>query len=271
MVAHVILQILERELLVRHNPERHIGGIGIHTQSPVKILAHVLMVIEERPYTGLAVAAAAEIGLGISHLPVEVLVFTSEPTHLAGVLNHVLRVDDLGIVAGHNTNAALIGVARNGIVGNADGAPHDSSILASALHLHDPGLVGVAEREGLSLRAVAIGLGQGCHHLDGLAGRLRALQSKIDERPIIDAAFGIDHLLTTAICSLANGHLIFIDVSDDIVGLFSLRNLSDVFVAVPVHDVAHRAFGMSGGGVVAEANEHAVVIGIVSTHDATIG
>ena len=161
------------------------------------------------------------------------------------------------------------------VVGDAQGHPHGASLLYLAVaggahHLHDPGLVGVADGEGLTLGVVAILLRERGHHVDGLAGGLRALQGDVDERAVVEDARGVDHLLASAEGGLADGYLPLVDVANDVVGLLGLRYLAVVFIRVPVIHLQHLPLGVLGGRTMDQALEHAVAVSRVGADDGAV-
>ena len=162
-------------------------------------------------------------------------------------------------------------MGTDSIVGYAHGHPYNTLAARSlSHHLHYPCLVGVTDGEGLALRAVAIGLCKGCHHADGLTGSLGTLESNIYERAIVEYAGVIDHLFPSAISSLPNSYLILVDVSNNVVRFLCLRNFSMIDMSVPIYDLAHSTLGMLGGRIVAQSDEHTVVICIIRTHHRTV-
>ena len=83
---------------------------------------------------------------------------------------------------GQRGDARLVGMGSDGIVGNTDSHP-DSAFLTFSFadQIHDPDLIGVAEREGLSFGGIAVFVNEGNEPLDGFAGGLTALEGDIDE------------------------------------------------------------------------------------------
>ena len=164
-------------------------------------------------------------------------------------------------------------MAREGVVGDADRTPYHLllRVVATALHLHDPGLVGVADRERLTTADVAVLLDQLRHHLDGLAGRLGALQTEVHERTVVDLSLLVDHLVAAAIGGLADAELPLVDVADDVVRHGCLGDEAVALVGVVVDDLAHSALGVLACRIVAEFGEHAVVVGIVRAEHGTVG
>ena len=224
--------------------------------------------VEEAPHACVAEAAAREVGEGVGVLPREVGVLAREPSHLASIGDDVLRVDDVLLVLHVElAYAALVGMGAYSIVGDTHSHPHNAlGALASALHLHDPRLIGVADGECLALGAVAILLHERSHHADGLACRLGALQSHVDERAIVEDARGVDHLLASAIGGLGDGELKLVDVAYHVVGDGSLGYFAMILSRVPIVDLAHRALRVGACWIVAEVAEHAVVVGVVGHH-----
>ena len=163
-------------------------------------------------------------------------------------------------------------MCTDAIVGDAQSHPHNILRTRTATHhLHDPRLVRVADREGLALRAVSVGLHETRHHLDSFAGGLGTLQAEIHQRTVVDNARGVHHLLATAEGSLTDAHLILIDVADDVVRHGSLRNPPMTHRRVVVVDPALLILGMRASSIVAQACEQAIVVGIVGTEHTTVG
>ena len=229
------------------------------------------MVIEERPDAGLTIATSVEVRLRIGHLPTELLVLALEPSLLAGIGNHVLRMDDLRVVTGHDAYAALVGMTGDGIVRNAHRAPDHAALIARALHLHNPCLIGIADSEGLAFRAIAILLRKRRHHLDGLTCRPGTLQADVNQGTVVDQPLFVDHLLASSVGCLADSDLILIDIAYHIVCLRCLRYLAEIAVRVPVDDIPHRALRMLGRGIVGQSDEHAIIVRVVSTHHGPVG
>ena len=217
--------------------------------SPRYIAVHAVgIAVEELPYASVADAPAGEVGSSVGGVIAEVLVALAVvPAHNACIADDVIRPQHrllalLFFLGRHEGgDAALVGVTANHVIRDAHGHPHGASQLLlsgrlqrrhdrvvdeGAHHLHDPRLIGVTNRKRLALRAISVLLHQRCHHIDGLAGCLRALQSDVDERAVVDDASRIDHLLASAKGRLANGHLPFVDVADDVVSLLGLGYLA---------------------------------------------
>ena len=234
------------------------------------------MVVEEAPHTGIADAASAKIGEGIGQFPREVLVLAFEPPHGTSILDDILRIQHvLLVLQGEASDAALVGVTTDGLVGNSASHPHHTflrllAVGTTALHLQYPSLVGVADGECLTLGIVAILFYQRRHDANGLAGCFRALQTDVDERTVVDESRGVYHLLTTAIGGLANGDLPLVDVAHHIVGLSSFGNLAQILVGVPLVYLAHVALLMLGSRIVCQVHEGTIGVGIVGTDDRAV-
>ena len=188
MVAHGSLHVLHTEFAVGHNPQRHLLGLCIFAQSPRQIAREIVgETIEEAPHTRIAETTTREIGRSIDLFPREISILAREPSLRTrksdgiGAEEHILLV-----VLIEFSYAALVGMSANGIIRNAHRHPnHFLATRATAHHLHDPSLVGVAEGERLATAIETIGVGQRRHHLNGLASRARTLQCDINEAAII--------------------------------------------------------------------------------------
>ena len=179
MVAHIVHDVGNTQLMVGNDPQRHILGIGVDAQRPRQVTVHTLnMVIEEAPYTSITDATAREIGEGISHLPREVFILTVVPAHLLGILDGILRAHHIVLVLRIETSdTALVGMTANCVIGNSQSHPYHTflrllTVRTATLHLHNPSLVGVANSNGLTFTVVAVGLDERCHRYDGFTRRL---------------------------------------------------------------------------------------------------
>ena len=112
----------------------------------------ISIVIEEAPNACIAEAATREIRESICILPRELRILTIKPSHLTGVRNYVLRVKHVLLVLHVElANTALVGMSANCIIGYAQSYPNNTFRTSTGtLHLHNPSLVGVADRESLT-------------------------------------------------------------------------------------------------------------------------
>ena len=166
-------------------------------------------------------------------------------------------------------------MATDGLVRNTTSHPHHTllrllAVGTTALHLQYPSLVGVADGECLTLGIVAILFHQRCHDADGLARCLRALQTDVDERSVVDESRRVYHLLTTAIGGLANSDLPLVDVTHHVVGLSSFGNLAQILVGVPLVYLAHVALLMPGSRIMCQIHKGTIGVGIVGTDDRAV-
>ena len=293
MVAHGRLHVLHAQQAVGLHPQGHHLSVGIAALSPGNIAVHAVGVaVEELPHTGVTDTAAREVGLSVGSVVAEVLVLALVPAHQAGIRDHVLRPQHrllplLLLLHGHEAcDAALVGVAADHVVGHAASHPYRASQLLQLRrlqrslhrvghpgphHLHNPRLVGVADSKRLALRAVAVLLYQLRHHRQSLARRLRALQSYVDERAVVDDARRVHHFLATAEGRLANGHLPLVDVTHHVVRLRRLRYLSQILVRVPLINLSQLARLMLRSRIVVQVHEGAVGVGVVAADDRAVG
>ena len=139
-------------------------------------------------------------------------------------------------------------MGADGIVRDAHGNTHYTLATRTlAHHLHYPRLVGIADRERFAFGAETVGLHEVRHYGDCLACRLGALQGYVYQRAVVENARRVYHLLPSSESGFSDGHLVFVDVSDNVIRLGSLRNLSVILVRVPVVDLPHLTLGMFSG------------------------
>ena len=153
MIAHAVLYISHRKLTVRDNPQRHVLCILILTQSPRQIaVKSISIVIEEAPNTCIAETTTREVWECVCILPREVRILTIEPSHLTSVRDYVLRVKHVFLVLHIElADTALVCMSANCIIGYAQSYPNNTFRTSTCtLHLHNPSLVGVADRESLT-------------------------------------------------------------------------------------------------------------------------
>ena len=90
VVAHASLYVLKRHLAVGHNPEGHRLSVFLDAGCKVEPRHHVIEMVEEAPHTSLTGTTTTEVRSGKHVAERELGIFSSEPTHLAGILNHCL-------------------------------------------------------------------------------------------------------------------------------------------------------------------------------------
>ena len=169
-------------------------------------------------------------------------------------------------------DAALVGMASNADVGNAHGHPHRSALLgAFAYHLQNPDFVGVGNGETFAFGGIAVSLYEGGHHVDGFAGRARALQGDGHEADVVDDAFRVGQLFAATESGFGDGHLMFVDVAHDGIGEGGFGNFAMVYMGVAVDDAAHGAGGVLGGRQIEKPAEHTVIILVVGDECRAVG
>ena len=179
----------------------------------------------------------------------EVLVLAREVAALAGEVEEVGRVHDVLLVfVVHLADAGLVGVARDGVVGDAHRYPHRTFLGSLADHLHHPELVFVGDRERFARRGVAVVLHEIGHYLDRLAGGLRPFERDLDQRAVVDDAVAcrILKFLVASPGRFTDTHLVLVHVTDHVICVGRLGNLAEGLAGVPVHDFAHRPFRVVG-------------------------
>ena len=176
MVAHRHHHVVQRKLAARTEIEgHHLGLADVAAVGVVKIAVHaVYPFVEEAPHARLAVTDGAKVGGRIGVGKRELAVLSFEISLLAGETDHVGSVEHvLFIFQVELVNAALVGMCRNAIVGNAHRYPNSAFASRTfANHFQYPDFIRISNGERLTLRGVAVKLHERCHHLDGLACRL---------------------------------------------------------------------------------------------------
>ena len=116
-------------------------------------------------------------------------------------------------------------------------------------HLHYPRFVRVANGKRLTFRAISVFVHKSCHDMYGFSCCLATLQCYVHQRTVIKDSRCVNHLRTSSVRGFSNGDLIFIDVSNDIIGLFRLRYLSMIFLRVPIKYLTHLSFCVLRGRI----------------------
>jgi len=258
MVAHEGEHVVERELAVGLDPERH-PVVGIFAPCVIFVLGHFGGVgfHEAGPHAGFASAQSAESerAVGVGKAEVFKLAFI-QPDGL-GVVHHIGRVHafhgrqvvflgqvfaaDRGLAVGRLDfgDAGLVGMAGDVTVGNPVGYPYGTGVafgvdfavlahdlLAFPYHFHDPDFVGVLDRERFPGGGISVGAGQLVHDFDGFTRGLGTLQSDVNQASIVDDAGGVNQLGKSAEGGFSNGNLVFVDVPYHRIGVQGLFYLA---------------------------------------------
>ena len=171
---------------------------------------------------------------------------------------------------GQRGDASLVGMGCDGIVGNTDSDPVGAFLsFALADQIHDPYLLGVAEREGLTFGGIAVFVDEGNEPLDGFAGGLTALEGDIDEGTIVDAD-GVPKGFAAAPSGLTDGDLVLVHISHYGIGVGNLRDGSLWTSGIPVLHFAHRAFRVIGSRDEMQEAVHAVGVRSIGDDGTTI-
>ena len=248
MVAHGLFHILHGEFARGLDVEGE--GVVDLAVDVGEVLVHGRVVLaEEGPHAGIAGPQGAEVGGIIGLGKAEILVQPVEIAHLAGKRNDIGRIEAVLLVFQRElVNAGIVGVTGNAVVGDTHGYPHGTPApRALADEVHDPGLVGVGNGEGLATAAIAIFLDQAGHHLDGLAGGLGPFESQLHERTVVDDAGGIDQLGTSAPGRLDDGELVLVHVAQHGISVIHLFDFAQRFVGIPLDNLTHGTLGPVGG------------------------
>ena len=116
-------------------------------------------------------------------------------------------------------DAALVGVGRDAVVGNADGYPHSPlAARAFANHFHNPDFVGVGNGETLAFAGITVFLHQRRHHLDGFAGSAAALQAQRHQADVVDTLVFAIQFGAAAKGSFGDGDLVLVDLANHGIG-----------------------------------------------------
>ena len=158
--------------------------------------------VEEGPYACLADIQSAEIKRVIGCLEREIFVRAGEESFLAGKGDDILAPHPIAFAdtveflletfflfgqlvlggEGQRGDACLVGMGSDSIVRNPYSHPVSAFLtFAFTDEVHDPDLIGVAEREGLSFGGVAVFVDESDEPLNGFAGGLTALEGDVDE------------------------------------------------------------------------------------------
>ena len=174
MVAHTVLNVLNRQQTVRLHIQRHrlLGRIALNK---VGVLIHCLIVFtEERPYACFTTSQCAEVVRAIGLLETEVFIFSTEIPFFAGQRNNIGRIHTIFLVIERNLlDARLVGMCRDAIIRNTDGHPNSPFVTrAFTDQFHHPCFVLVGDRESLAAAVITVVLHQVGHYFDCFAGRL---------------------------------------------------------------------------------------------------
>ena len=273
----------------------------------VLVLGHLggVAAVEEGPHAGFAAAGGAEIdgrvGVAEAELCIRGLfgIGGIEPFQ-SGEGDDVVGIDGLdagqedlveflagdgglAVAQREGGDARLVGVSADVAVGDAAGHPYGAvapafdhlalgvkHLLALADELHNPGLLGINDGEGLALGGVAVGVHQLGNDLDGLAGVLGALQGNVNQGAVVDHPLALFQFLDAAVGGLADGQLPLVHVADNRVGVRHLRDLAEQLARVPLDDIHHRAGGIVLGRAVVKFTVKLVRVGGVGDEAGTV-
>ena len=290
MVAHIVLDVAVADGSIGLDPERQsvvLGQIAVKEgQVAVHNLCFVVMA-EEAPNAGLAVADGAEVQRAVSLAEAEVLVRAVIITLLACKRDDIGRIHALALYNAETTffvgladlcnlgelaDTAGIGIGGNAVVRKAHGNPNGTLVIGTlADELHDPGLVLVAYGEGLAGVAVSIFLDKVMHNLDGLPGGSCALQSKVHELEVAKPALLVVQLLAAVPGCFYYSYLILVHKTGHIVGIFCLRNIIDCSIGAPSAAYCHHlARSMTARSRVVKICCKAKAVAVVSADDAAV-
>ena len=163
-------------------------------------------------------------------------------------------------------------------VGDADSHPHDAFLGVYAIldvhalsdEIHDPGFALVGNGEGLTLRGVAVGVGQVYDDVNGFAGGLGTLQRNVDQGTVVDSASLVYQLRTAFPGGFGNDELVLVHIAHGLVGLRNLFNFSQIPVCVPVVHLQHAAGLPLGGGLVIKLPIEGMGIGGIRDQHRTV-
>ena len=238
MITHCILHILHGDFTIRFYKQWH-GIIRLTLYIGKECLTLICEHIEITPHTGLTKAACTKIKRSIGIGKTKIFIHTAEVSFLAGKRNHIRRIETiLFIIHIKLMDARLVGMCRNTIIGHADSYPYSSTDSgAFTYQFHDPYFIRIGNSERLSATIIPILLHEICHNLDSLTRRTRTLQTDINQASIIDDTGRIGKFGTSAKSCFTDSHLKLIHITNDIVGLACLFNLSEIFTGIPLIDI----------------------------------
>ena len=230
--------------MVRLDPQRKMVTnveLSINVRQVFVHLLVAVVVAEETPNAGIGIAYVFEVDGAVSIAEGEVFVFAVEIAPFLGEADyigsidafHLRIVDFLEVLAadaifgtllqGELTDAAEVGVGADTVIGNAQGHPNGSMMSRPfADDFHDPGLVGVADGEGLTAAIVTVFLNKFGHASYRFAGCGTTLQSQTHQREIVQQTFLVDEFQSSVKGRLHDGYLLFVHQADDIIGVFHL-------------------------------------------------
>ena len=149
MVAHRLLDVTYRYLTVGLHVKRHrLLALSLDVRQ-VSFTGGFAEHVIETPHTGFTRTQATEIQRTIGISKAEILVHSIEISFLAGKGNHIGRIQAIILVVQVElVDAALVGMRRDAIIGNAHRYPYGTLHARTfAYHLHNPRLVRVGDRE----------------------------------------------------------------------------------------------------------------------------
>ncbi len=169
-------------------------------------------------------------------------------------------------------------MGADGPVRHAAGHPDDafvhvlsvSQVHALADEFHDPGFVLVGNGEGLSLGGIAVFIGQFHNDVNGLAGRLGALQGNIDKGAVIYSAGLVFQLRPAAPGGFRYDELELVHVAYGLVGMGHLGNLGQGPLGIPVENLDLAAFPPVFGRLVVKLPVDGMGIGRIGNQDGTV-
>ena len=160
-------------------------------------------------------------------------------------------------------------MGADGSVGHPHGHPDDTLLRIDAVahvgslanQFHDPGFVLVRDGKGLSLRGVAVFIGQVHDDLDGLTGRFGTLQGNVDEGTVVYASGLVFQFRTSAPSGLRDDELVLVHVAHGLEGMGNLLYHAQRLIGVPVVNLQGAAGLPVLGGLVVQLSEEGMGIG----------
>ena len=240
-----------------------------------QVLVHlglVIVVAEETPHACIGIAYRREGDRTIGIAETEVLILAVEIAFLARKGNDVLGVQAvLGVIQGKLAYAGEIGMGTDAVVGDAYGYPHCAfHARPLADNLENPGLVLVAHGNRLARAAVAVLLQEVGHDDDGLTCRCGTLQSQIHHREIVEQTFGILQLQAAVKGGFHDAHLLLINMADDVIGVFHLRNIASHGPTAPLADGNFLAFVVFAARSARQGAGEAIAITVISANHGAV-
>ena len=206
------------------------------------------MFAEEAPHARLTSSHSREIQWAKSVCKTEITSVTLIQAALTSMLYNIGSIKAvLRIIFRESCYAGTVCMCRDISVGNTDCNPNCSLIEVYPVlifwfagnYVHEPYLILVGKRDGLSTWGIAVLICKGCKNLYSLPGTLCPLQGNVNERAVIQHGSGIPEFRSSAPCRFSNKHLVLIHIPDNIICIIHLRNITQEPLLSPLPYLNH--------------------------------